>query len=67
MTMSYKTIDDVTPFNRELPGANYYLIATICLFTCTPLALFFMYLGYKANSEYEKLSEAEKREYQKKR
>lgn len=65
--MSYKTIDDVTPFNRAYPGAKYHIIASIFLFSCPPLCLYFLYLGCKANAEYEKLSDAEKREYQKAR
>lgn len=63
--MSYKTVD-IAPLEPYYPGATFYTTALICVFLCLPLAPVFYWLGYKQNEEYDKLSDSEKREYQKK-
>lgn len=63
--MSYKNVD-IAPLEPYYPGATLHVLAFICVFVCLPLALVLWYMGNGVNDDYDKLSDSEKREYQKK-
>lgn len=61
----YNTVN-IEPIEPYYPGALYWGLGLIGLFVCLPVGIVLIYIGYSENDKYGKLSDSEKREYQKK-